>query len=240
MAVHSKILQQIKKVKGKRALAVINHILKHGQVTTEELREQYGYEHPPRARMDVLECGIPLKTVRVSNKAGTRKIAAYGFGDPDDVEKHKTGGRQPFSKRFKNQLYERQDGRCAFTGVRYEPRYLSIDHRVPYQVAGDEAAPECNPDAFMLVAIGLQRVKSWCCEHCENSTELRDPATCQRCYWADPDDYDHIAMQPQRRVDLVWKDKEVADFDRIAGVAKKRHLSVAEFLKEAGLRAISR
>lgn len=57
MSVDPKILAQIKKVTNKRPLAVINHLLKHGQVTTEELREQYGYEHAPRARMDVLEWG---------------------------------------------------------------------------------------------------------------------------------------------------------------------------------------
>ena len=77
MKVHPKILAQIKRVTNKRPLAVINHILRHGQVTTEELREQYGYDHPPRARMDVLEWGIPLETIRVPNRNGTKKIAAY-------------------------------------------------------------------------------------------------------------------------------------------------------------------
>ena len=131
MKVHPRILAQIQKVTNKRPLAVTNHILQHGQVTTEELREQYGYDHPPRARMDVLEWGIPRETVRVPNHNGTKKIGAYRFGDPDNVEKHKTSGRQPFAKAFKKSLYEHQDGRCAITGEPFEERYQSIDHRIP-------------------------------------------------------------------------------------------------------------
>ena len=38
------------------------YILKHGHITTEELEETYGYDHPPRAARDVREQGIPLET----------------------------------------------------------------------------------------------------------------------------------------------------------------------------------
>jgi len=231
MQVHPKILAQIKKVTNKRPLAVINHILKHGQVTTEELREQYGYEHAPRARMDVLEWGIPIVTVRVPNRAGTKKIAAYRLGDPDRIERHKTGGRQPFTKAFKKLLYERQGGACAITGELFEERYLSIDHRIPYQVAGDQVAAEDNPDAFMLIAIGLQRVKSWSCEHCRNGLQIRDARVCQHCFWAQPDRYDHIAMEHRRRVDLVWVGDEVKEYELLAAMAKQRGVSVQEYVK---------
>ena len=47
-------------VTGKRARIVINHILKHGSITTDDLKEQYGYDHPPRAIKDVSDQGIPL------------------------------------------------------------------------------------------------------------------------------------------------------------------------------------
>lgn len=33
----------------KRPKAVIDHILKHGLITTDELKPLYGYNHPPRA-----------------------------------------------------------------------------------------------------------------------------------------------------------------------------------------------
>lgn len=45
-------------VTAKRPRTVIDHILTHGYVTTEELKEQYGYNHPPRAARDVREQGI--------------------------------------------------------------------------------------------------------------------------------------------------------------------------------------
>jgi len=38
-----------KKVTAKRPRVVIDHLLKHGHITTEELKSLYGYDHPPRA-----------------------------------------------------------------------------------------------------------------------------------------------------------------------------------------------
>lgn len=40
-------------IQGKRSRVVIDHILKHGFITTEELETLYGYGHPPRAIRDV-------------------------------------------------------------------------------------------------------------------------------------------------------------------------------------------
>lgn len=42
-----------KSVTAKRPRIVIDHILKHGHITTEELKTEYGYDHPPRAARDV-------------------------------------------------------------------------------------------------------------------------------------------------------------------------------------------
>jgi len=58
----TEFLKLLKSVKAKRAKTVIDHILKHGQITTEELKDIYGYNHPPRAIRDVREQGIPVKT----------------------------------------------------------------------------------------------------------------------------------------------------------------------------------
>ena len=44
-----------------------------------------GYNHPPRAIRDVRELGIPIITYRVTDSTG-RSIAAYKFGNPDDVK----------------------------------------------------------------------------------------------------------------------------------------------------------
>ena len=145
--VHPAILELALQVKGKRPLAVINHILQHGQITTEELKTLYGYNHPPRAARDVRECGIPLITVRVLSTDG-RKIGAYQFGDPSKIEQHKLAGRKILSKALKLKLLEIQGPVCAITSEKYDPLYLSIDHRIPYEVAGDNVSGEDRAESF--------------------------------------------------------------------------------------------
>ena len=230
MRIDPRILKQIKKVKGKRPLAVINHILKHGQVTTEELKELYGYNHPPRAARDVRECGVPLETIRVRASDG-RKIGAYRFGDPSKIERHKLSGRKTFSKAFKQLLLERQGATCALTGEPYYPRYLSIDHRVPYEVAGDNVAQEDDPDSFMLISAAAQRQKSWSCEHCDNWLRGKDPRVCHKCYWASPEGYDHIATEERRRLELVWVDSEIHEYEQLSKEAKQNGAPLADYVK---------
>lgn len=79
-------------ITGKRPKTVIDHILEHGFITTEELKGTYGYEHPPRAIKDVREHGIPLETFRVTGSDG-RKIAAYHFGKWQPGRLQKLSGR---------------------------------------------------------------------------------------------------------------------------------------------------
>jgi len=71
-------IQLLKSIEAKRPKTVIQHILEYGQITTEELKDTYGYNHPPRAIRDVREQGIPIKTFRVTGSDG-RKIAAYKY-----------------------------------------------------------------------------------------------------------------------------------------------------------------
>jgi hypothetical protein len=71
-------------ITAKRPKTVIDHILRHGFITTQDLKDKYGYNHPPRAVRDVKEHGIPIEMFRVEGSDG-RKIAAYRFGDPDRV-----------------------------------------------------------------------------------------------------------------------------------------------------------
>jgi hypothetical protein len=63
-------LDHIKSITNKRANIVINHIMKHGFITTEDLETTYRYNHPPRAARDVREAGIPLITFNVKSKGG--------------------------------------------------------------------------------------------------------------------------------------------------------------------------
>ena len=53
-------IERAKAVTAKRPKTVIDHILVHGQITTDELKSVYGYNHPPRAARDVREQGVGL------------------------------------------------------------------------------------------------------------------------------------------------------------------------------------
>lgn len=226
------LLSAIKLVTAKRARTVIDHILKHGQITTEELKGIYGYNHPPRAARDVREEGIPLETFSVEGSDG-RTIAAYRFGDPAKVERHKLGGRQVFSKKLKEALFQGQAGRCGVCCQAYEIRYLQVDHRIPYEVAGDQTASTSQEEAFLLICASCQRSKSWSCEHCANWQGRKRIEVCRGCYWASPEEYAHVAENPERRVVVVWNGKELKDFETLQQRAATQKTSLAELLNTA-------
>jgi 5-methylcytosine-specific restriction endonuclease McrA len=223
-------LARLHALTGKRPKAVVDHILAHGFVTTEELKTQYGYNHPPRAARDVREQGIPLETFRVRGTDG-RRIAAYRFADPAQVRGDRLSGRRVFSREFKRRLIAAYDGRCAICRTPYEDRYLQIDHRVPYEVAGETPDGERELSAFMLLCGSCNRAKSWSCEHCANWTELKNPALCETCYWATPAAYQHIALQPMRRLDLVWSESEVALYDELQRRARASNEELPDYVK---------
>jgi len=229
--IDKRILAIAKQVTKKRPKTVIDHIMQHGFITTEEIRDLYGYNHPPRAIRDVREEGIPIETYRVKGSDG-RKIAAYRFGNPDNIERHKLGGRKVFSKQFKRQLIEQYDSKCAITNEQFEERYLQIDHRVPYEVAGEEIGDERTPEKFMLLSGSAQRQKSWSCEHCKNILGLREIEICRTCYWASPESYTHIAMKSIRQVDIVWSGEEIEDYEKIDEKSKEKRKSIQEHIKE--------
>jgi len=162
--VPEEILALCRQVTAKRARVVIDHILQHGFITTEDLKNIYGYDHPPRAIRDVREHGIPLKTYKVTSSTTGRKIAAYKFDDPSKIQYGRIGGRRAFSRAFKKALVEKFESRSTLTGERLDARYLQIDHRIPYEVAGDNV-DQTNLDEFMLLDASSQRAKSWSCEH---------------------------------------------------------------------------
>jgi len=72
-----RILALCNKITAKRPRTVIDHIIEHGSVSSEELQSIYGYDHPPRAVRDVRENGIPIEIFRVSSEKTGRGIAAY-------------------------------------------------------------------------------------------------------------------------------------------------------------------
>ena len=216
-------------VTGKRPKTVIDHILKHGHITTEELKNKYGYDHPPRAARDVRELGIQLETFRVAAANG-RKIAAYRFADPTKKQFRRFSGRTGLSKKIKEQLIEEYGCQCFIYLEKMDEANLQIDHRVPYEVAGD--SDELKIDDFMLLCGSANRAKSWSCEHCENWKNIKDKNICLSCYWAYPEKYNHVAMRQIRRIDLVWQGEEVAQYDQLKADAAKSGLEIPQFVKD--------
>lgn len=206
---------KLKSVTAKRAKAVIDELLAHGIVTTERLNEM-GYNHPPRAIADVRELGIPLTTTRSTGKDG-RSMAAYVLADPGSVKGGVLAGRKAFPKDLKVRLIALAGSRCAVCHEEYEDRYLQVDHRIPYRVAGDDA--NTDPVHFQLMCGSCNRAKSWSCENCPNY-EARVPATCATCYWATPHDYEHVATRVERRMTLVWSGLVWCGAGRVRGYAR--------------------
>lgn len=226
-------------VTAKRPKTVIDHILKHGSITTEELKEKYGYNHPPRAARDVREHGIPLETFRVTG-SDEREIAAYRFGDVSIQRFKKLSGRTGLSKKIKDALVEKYGCKCFIYLEEVDERELQIDHRVPYEVGGDGEGAELNPEDFMLLSGSANRAKSWSCEHCENWNNIKDRTICLTCYWAYPENYSHIATRQIRRLDLVWQGKEIDIYEKLKAEAHSLEKEIPSFVKEILEREILR
>jgi hypothetical protein len=216
-------------VTAKRPKTVIDHLLKYGQITTEELKNRYGYNHPPRAVRDVKEQGIPIERVSAVGADG-RKMAAYRFADPKTAQVRKFDGRTGLSKQIKDALVAKYGCRCFIYLKEMPAADLQIDHRVPYEVGGESTS--MSSDEFMLLSGSANRAKSWSCEHCENWKNLKKRELCLSCYWAYPETHTHIALKPLRRVDLLWQGEETAHYDQLKVDAKNAGLDVPDFVKE--------
>lgn len=218
-------------VTAKRPRTVIDHIIEYGFITTEELKDKYGYNHPPRAVRDVREHGIPIETFRVTGSDG-RKIAAYRFGNVNAKRFRKLSGRTGLSRKIKDALIEKYGCKCFIYLEEVDEQSLQIDHRIPYEVGGDGENDKLDPEDFMLLSGSANRAKSWSCEHCENWNNTRDRMVCLTCYWAFPEKYSHIAMRQIRRLDLIWQGEEVEIYQKLKTEAKSLDKEIPAFVKE--------
>ncbi|NJN61025.1 MAG: HNH endonuclease [Coleofasciculaceae cyanobacterium RL_1_1] len=221
-------LDYCRSITAKRPRTVIDHILKNGFITTEDLKEIYGYNHPPRAARDVRELNIPLETFKVTGSDG-RKIAAYRFGDVTQMRISSRSGRTKVSQRIKEMLVQECDSKCFIYGECMNARELQVDHRIPFEVGGES---EQTPENFMLLCASANRAKSWSCEHCQNWNEFKDKSICATCYWAYPEAYTHVAMRQLRRIDLMWMGEEVEDYKRIKEEAESLSQELPSFIKQ--------
>ena len=224
-------------VTNKRPKAVVDHLMKNGTVTTGQLRELYGYDHPPRAARDLKEHGIPLEKRMVKDVAGKR-MAQYSFGDLDNIAAERAGGRVPFPTKFKKDLVATHGEKCGFCSAELKARYLRIDHRVPYSVAGKGAAASLNVKDYILVCGPCNSIKMQCCKECPNGLVGKDTKVCATCYWANPLKYSHVATLDIRRLDLIWTGAEVPDFDAAKTKAGAADGALPKFVKDAVQRAV--
>lgn len=225
-------IEKAKAVTAKRPKTVIDHILAHGKVTTDELKATYGYNHPPRAARDVREHGIGLKTIPVEGPDG-RRISAYIFDEAASANYSKRTGRTALSNKLKMELIQLHGARCFIYLEPMAERELQIDHRIPYEVAGDSATQSPVAKDFMLLCGSANRAKSWSCEHCPNWLEAKSAAVCGTCYWASPESYTHVGTLEQRRMDLIWTGDEIADYESARQQAADIKKMLPDFVKEA-------
>ena len=221
-------LDLLQSVKAKRPQTVIKHILEHGFITSEELKNTYGYNHPPRAVRDVREHGIPIITYRVTGSDG-RNIAAYKFGDPTDIQNNlsKAAGRTVLSKALKQALIDKYGSKCFIYLETMDKEVLQVDHRIPYEIGGEH--DEKDIDYYMLLSPSANRAKSWTCEHCEN-WKKKDRSFCLRCFWAYPENYDHIAGKFEKVISLVFTDDEIDDYYKLIELSGEK--TAQEIIKQ--------
>lgn len=224
--------EKLKAVTGKRARFVIDTIMKKGTCSTEDLKKA-GYEHAPRAKRDVVEAGIPIETGRGKDHEG-RRMAVYRFGNWEAYKNNnllaKTKGRNNLSDELKKKLIEKNGCKCALYGEAYNEALLQIDHRIPFEIGGD---PEDMMDAskFMLLSPSANRAKSWACEHCDNWI-IKNPKMCTTCYYAHPEQYEHISGKQERQIDVVFRgNDEVVLYNRIKQESMSKHIPIQDALK---------
>ena len=157
-------------------------------------------------------------------------MARYRLGRAEDIREGRHGGRSVLPKAFKSKLLAQYGSTDCITGAKLDSRLLQIDHRVPYRVGGDLGLAERDTSAYMLLDASSQRAKSWSCEQCPNFRELLDVDVCKTCFWAYPENYEHIATEQIRRTDIVWREGDVSIHDRLKERAESDGISMSELL----------
>lgn len=219
-------------VTGRRARFVIENIMNHGSCSTEDLKDA-GYEHAPRAKRDVVEAGIPIAKDKGVDRSG-RRMAVYKFGDWEEYKTQnslaKTKGRNNLTDKLKQQLISKNGCKCSLYGEEFPEALLQTDHRVPFEIGGD---PDDMMDIskFMLLSPSANRAKSWACEHCVNWTN-KDIAMCTTCYYASPDDYEHVSGEKERRLDIVFRKSDIDIYNMVCDRAKKDGTAIQEAFKK--------
>ena len=79
----------------------------------------------------------------------------------------------------------------------------------------------------MLLSASANRAKSWTCEHCKNRVD-KDVDVCSRCFWAFPEDYDHVAGKEEKVIPVVFTGDEIEDYNAL----QKLYVTMENMQKE--------
>ena len=173
-----------------------------------------------------------MDTFKIKDSSG-KTIAAYKFGDWEAAKKSnqllKVSGRTQITEKLKNALIDRYGAKCHLYGEEYPARLLQPDHRVPYEIGGDPI-DMLNTDYFMLLSPSANRDKSWACEHCLNWTE-KNIDMCKTCYYAYPEEYQHIAGVREKQLNLVFNSEDIDLFNEIVEEANLHNTSYQSVVK---------
>lgn len=210
-------LEGLLKTLPKRPKKVLELILKNGQVTSYDLKKE-GYDQPPRAVQDLKEFGVKVVMTNGKHPETGARMGIWTLAG-DQNRSLASGGRIAFPKEFRKQLEDRDECKCVLCDKPYSPRFLQIDHKIPYIVGHDKE--NLDTDEFQLLCSSHQRMKSWECEHCPNRIS-KDESVCANCYWASPNDYNHVATEHHKIVSLkLQSEEEIAMFDTLKGAQRK-------------------
>ncbi|ACU58144.1 HNH endonuclease [Chitinophaga pinensis] len=211
----------------KRPRTVLSVLLEKGQVSTYELGLM-GYDQPPRAAQDLKEAGVKLATTAGKHPNTGARMVIYSLAD-DQSSSVALGGRIAFPKAFRQSIEKRDNFKCVLCNTQYSPRYLQIDHKIPYIVGGDEQV--LNINEFQLLCGSHQRMKSWECEHCPNR-DAKSEEICSTCYWASPGNYTHVATQYIKVVSLKFdSEKEMLMLDNLKVSAEQNNMPLEQYIK---------
>ena len=113
---------------------------------------------------------------------------------------------------MKQALIDKYGSKCFIYLETMDKEVLQVDHRIPYEIGGEH--DEKDIDYYMLLSPSANRAKSWTCEHCEN-WKKKDSSFCLRCFWAYPENYDHIAGKFEKIISLVFTGDEIDDYYKL-------------------------
>ena len=164
------------------------------------------------------------------DKGGIRE---YRLTSLTPGEKKARAFKTPSGKAL-HKLYERDSFTCRICGAKMSGPNLRPDHRVPAQFGGspENFIGEEWMQQFQALCAVCNYEKREACKRCPNWI-ARNIETCNSCYWASPDNYDHMATEAKTASDILkWSRAQLAFRERIRELSRKKGMSLSDVLIE--------